>query len=566
MTTNREKKDYRVFRRFLNSLFFGWGVVAALLIFSCLSSGSPGGAVIVGLIGLLFCWHSATSRTEQEWLDSTARGRKLKHYDTIAREAERIRDASDPGILWGDIRIPSVDARSHFCVVGAVGSGKTLTLRMLMKDQLPLITKGSDRRALIYDAKQDMVSVIESLNLSCPYIILNPFDERGVAWDLAADIQGATMARQFATTLVPEEEQGQRFFSDAVRELLTAVIEILMKRRPNDWTLRQVLLIMQSKLRLRELLKDEPRFATTVENFLDCGETTLTSIMATISTKLGPYEPIAAAWDNSKHKFSIIKWLRAEGVLILGNDERIRSTLDSINQIFVSLVSQHALTMSESNSRMTWCFFDEFREAGKLSGLLSLVLRGRSKGCCVVLGFQDIQGVHEIYGEKLGNELVGQCGNKALLRIESDVTAEWASKAIGDQEKLEAQRSSSSSGQGTSNNITYQIQKRAQVIPSQFMELPVTNHTNGLWGYYIIRSLGVYYSFYQPERLSQFLGTIDDNASNYIPRDIQYQSIEPWSEKDATHLHMQIPTPKTNPNNSNREEDDRISVLGRLSL
>src|SRR5690606_26570621 len=110
--------------------------------------------------------------------------------------------------------------------------------------------------------------------------------------------------------------------------------------------------------------------------------------------------------------------------------ERMRSILDTVNQLFVSLAAQHVLTQSESDNRRTWFFFDEFSEAGKLRGLESIILRGRSKGCCVVLGFQDISHVHAVYDKELGNTIVGQCGNKAFLRIESPETAEWASKSF----------------------------------------------------------------------------------------------------------------------------------------
>lgn len=540
--------------KILRSLLSGWSIATAIAVaiyWSQAESPSIAIAIVIGVIGIMITIHESLKPTIDDWIESSARGRKLTTCEQAAQSAKRNLPYNDPGVLWGKCRIRSEDATWHFCVVGSVGSGKTLTIRMLLQDQLPLLKKGSDRRALIYDAKQDMVPIVESMKLSCPVLILNPFDARGVAWHMASDVQTPTAARQLAVTLVPEEKESQPFFTNAVRELLTAVVNALILRQPGKWTFRQVLLIMKSKERLKALLGSDPRFADTVNIFLNCGATTLGSIMATTITKLGPFEPIAEAWDNAERKMSIAKWLKSVSILILGNDERIRSSLDTMNQLIVTVISQQSLTMSESSTRMTWCIFDEFREAGKITGLSNMIVRGRSKGVCVVLGFQDIQGVQEVYEERVGNELVGQCGNKMLLRIESPETAEWASKSIGDKEQVERQHSESKSGQGGSHSTSYQKHQRAVVLPSEFMELPATNRTHGLTGYCISRSLGTYQVHYTPTELNEGLGHIDEKIASFSPAPAAWQYLKPWTDADSKSLGMQNASPA-----SDSEEND----------
>lgn len=548
-------------RRFLRSLFLGWGVIGAIAIAGVLGGDNPNKVLIsvgIAVVALAFCAGSASSQTEDEMLDASARGRKLKTFDLVRKETKSLLTDNDPGILWGKIRIPTSEARHHFCVVGVVGSGKTLTLRMLMKDQLPLIVPGSDRRALIYDSKQDMVGIVSSLNLKCPIVILNPFDKRGYGWKMAADIDTPALARQLADTLVPDQSESQPFFSNAARELLTAVVTALIIKQPGTWTFRQVLLIMKSKRLLQALLGKDPRFSATVQNFLQCGDVTLGSIMATIASKLGPYEAIAAAWEKSSRQISISKWLKHEGVIILGNDEKMRSSLDTVNQLIVSVIAQNALSMSESATRMTWLFFDEFREAGKLDGLPKLIMRGRSKGCCVVLGFQDIQGVRDVYGDNVGDELVGQCGNKALLRIESPTTAEWASKSVGEKEQLEVNVSNTSSSGGGSSTTAYQRHQRAEVLPSQFMEIETTSQQNGLTGYYLIRTVGAYKATYAPQEINELIGTIDPNIPNAVPCPVDWQYLEPWSTADSLALHI-------DPGSDDPDDDDpNLGGIGRL--
>lgn len=47
-----------------------------------------------------------------------------------------------------------------------------------------------------------------------------------------------------------------------------------------------------------------------------------------------------------------------------------------------------------------------------------------------MLGFQDIEGLREVYGYQLANEIAGQCANKAILRCDSSDTARARETAV----------------------------------------------------------------------------------------------------------------------------------------
>jgi type IV secretory pathway TraG/TraD family ATPase VirD4 len=130
-------------------------------------------------------------------------------------------------------------------------------------------------------------------------------------------------------------------------------------------------------------------------------------------------------------------------VLVLGNDDSVRAAMDAINQVLFQRASELVLRKPNSWSRRSWFFLDEVREAGKLAGLPRLMNKGRSKGVCVALGFQDIHGMKSVYGAELALELVGQCSNKVLLRLESAETAKWASETVGQYEEIQVLESQS---------------------------------------------------------------------------------------------------------------------------
>lgn len=519
-----------ILSRFLVSLSVGILLTAEVYWLS--PSHVWGCAILLGLLQAYWIYNDLLSAERDEFFQKNARGREMVTHREALRRAEDMKSPGESGILWGKLRLSRRDAVNHFCVVGAVGSGKTITLRMLMYDQLPRITKGSDTRALIYDPKQDMVQIVSSMNLTCPVILLNPFDKRSSAWNIAWDVTTPAMARQLAETLVPDEKESQPFFSDSIRELLAAVVTNFILTRPERWTLRDVLLAMRSKALLREILESHRQTRDKAATIFGASELTVGSIMATGATKLGPYEAIAAAWERCRRKVSIRQWLASEAIFILGNDERMRSTLDVVNQLFVNLTAQHALSLPESSTRLNWLIFDEFSEAGKLQGLQSLILRGRSKGCAVVLGFQDIEHVQSVYEDsRLANALVGQCGNKCFLRMESPETAEWAQKCFGDEERPESSFSQSSSPGGGSYTESMQRQVRPKVMASQFMQLP-PHPRQGLEGYYLTRSIGCYTASYSYKEWSQLVGPVDSRILPFDPIPLEWQLLEPCGDAD----------------------------------
>lgn len=114
----------------------------------------------------------------------------------------------------------------------------------------------------------------------------------------------------------------------------------------------------------------------------------------------------------------------------------------------------------------------------------------------MILGYQDIEGLREVYGHQLANEIAGQCANKAILRCDSSDTAKWASALFGEREVLERRESTSqsssssqnnyslagSSSSGTSSQTSEQVLKREVVLPSEIMDIPPTTPQNGLSG------------------------------------------------------------------------------------
>ena len=71
--------------------------------------------------------------------------------------------------------------------------------------------------------------------------LLNPYDERGVVWDLAEGAQGPLLARHLAALLVPPEHMSTApYFPDSARDLLYAVILALNQVAGSHWQFRDL--------------------------------------------------------------------------------------------------------------------------------------------------------------------------------------------------------------------------------------------------------------------------------------------------------------------------------------
>ena len=100
-------------------------------------------------------------------------------------------------------------ATTHFLALGSSGSGKTVTIKLLMKSVLPrVLVPGSDVRALVYDAKTDVLPSLRGMGVPEErLLIMNPLDKRCVAWDMAKDITNPFFMDQVAATLIPKPDE-----------------------------------------------------------------------------------------------------------------------------------------------------------------------------------------------------------------------------------------------------------------------------------------------------------------------------------------------------------------------
>ncbi len=473
-------------------------------------------------------------------------------------------ESRSDSLRWGPLRLQQEEAVQHFVAMGATGSGKTTILRLLEQDIIPSIRKSSNRRALIYDPKQDVLPVLSGLGVDNSVINVNPFDTRSFAWDIARDVREPRVALETAYNLFPEEQESQPYFANASRHFIYGTMISYIWRKL-DWAFADVLRPLRCPKLLKRVLSACPYSKPIVTQYFK-DKRSLGNVLSTAATKALAFEAIASAWEAADRKFSIDEWARSESIIVLGSSEVGRHAIDAVNRCIFKRASDSTLEMSDSSTRRSWFILDELSEAGggMLPGLVALCKKGRSKGACVAIAFQSIAGLRQksSYGPELTAEIMGQIGNRFIGRLECPDTAEWVAKLVGDEEIKQVTVNHTV---GTEKTVSYNEQyvTRQSVLPSQFLSTPICNIRNGLSAWYLCRDQPGVFTANLPgkELFTQDLVPLSTTEPGFMPRPAECQYLREWTKEERAVFAPKLPRKKKRKRSLETPETGRFDGL-----
>jgi len=498
-------------------------------------------------------------------------------------------------------------SNNHKLFVGMSGSGKTLSFRMLMASMLPLPRHAGDagtpnlirrtfrqetHQAIVYDAKTENVPILMSHGFQPgkDLYILNPFDQRAVAWDLAKDFRTPAQAKLLAKVFLDSHRKGQHlqqheYFRDNAARQITGVIQAFIAHGGKDpqWTLRDIINAFSTPEMLRHVLSQHPEGGSLIANTIEVAHETATGIYSSSTTYIDEFRIVASLWHRLAHRehapgeatsISLEEWVTSKprSVLLLPNTRENEAVLAPMNRLLFQRLSQllldsrynqHIESGPGQKYRRT-LFLDECSQLGKLEGLSDLLTEGRQFGVQVILGVQSYSQMVSAYGEQDAKTIVGQCGFKAFLKSDGD-TAQWASKEIGQQLEryskmsytsgtsgsytvtsgsLAGSSSSDTSGWSRSQSESYEERLQDAVLASEISGLP-DPRTSGLFGgIYVTPHLPVFVSNLEFRDLPALLESAVE-APARVPMDSGDEWLPPWTEEDFQRLGLPLP-PKQN--------------------
>lgn len=347
----------------------------------------------------------------------------------IARLALRGQHSAPVPLQIGAVVIPPKKEPENFLITGSPGAGKSTLIRHFL-------TRIADRgqSAVVLDPEREYVQ--EFYDPRRGDLILNPRDRRCPWWSPWEEFRKEsfdTDVAALAASMLPDlpntfaENASARFFRESSRTLLEAIFH----KVPEHQTERILQVLSLPREELRQTLAGTP-----AEPLIDPGAHEQgAGIVATAAGAVRPFQYLPRRGETGV-SWSARRWAeRPRGWLFLTSMEDSRAALVRLQALWLdSLVRWLLGTDLEHAGRQVWIMIDELAVLGYQPQLEQLVTRGRKRGLCVVMGFQNVSQLRSIYGRDRTTTLTSAPTTKVVLRCDEAETAEWASEQLGKHE------------------------------------------------------------------------------------------------------------------------------------
>jgi type IV secretory pathway TraG/TraD family ATPase VirD4 len=422
-------------------------------------------ALVLGVAGC-----SALMRRHPQ--ESYKRGALLIDGRRLQRRTARRKKSGADALTLAGIAIAAADETKHFKLIGTTGTGKSTAIRELLGAAL---ARGD--RAVVADPDGGYATRFHDRYRGD--IVLNPFEENSVKWDLFAEIQNGYDVEQLASALIPSsDDPSAGEWRGYARTFLTAVARRCHVRGWRDIADLWRLITMASAEELRPIVAGTP-----AQPFLDPDNARMFgSIRSVTGSAIAALEYISI---QRAAPFSVREWVAERtrsGVLFIPYKAAQIAALRSVIATWMRLAIFEAMSQAEDRDQHLWFIVDELDALGAIEGLKDALARLRKFGCRCVLGFQSIAQVSSTYGQSHAQTIVENCANTLILRCsgsENGGTSQFASRLIGEREILRRQvsrgsdrESAFSSRTRRSRNITEQTATETAVMPSELEQLP----------------------------------------------------------------------------------------------
>jgi type IV secretory pathway TraG/TraD family ATPase VirD4 len=443
-----------------------------------LTAIAAAGASIVGAHGLVhfaitaaasaFFGYAGGRATAREGFDNRVHQRGSLIEEAPPVRASRTRsNGAEAEITLAGVAIPAMDEAKHFKLIGTTGTGKSTAVQEIMSTAL---ARGD--RAVIADPDGGYLRRFYRKDRGD--VILNPFDERSVKWDLFKEIRNPYDFEQLARSLIPDNEGSDRSWRGYARTFFTAVTRQAHDAGVSDVGELYRLMVIADSSELRGLIRGTP-----AQPFLEEQNSRMfDSIRSVASSAVGALDYVA---QQKSPGFSVRDWVDDErpGVLFMPYKAGQIAALRSSISAWMRLAIFEKMDQGEQNEKKSklWFVVDELDALGQIDGLKDALARLRKFNGRCVLGFQSLAQVSNTYGQGDAHTIVENCSNTLILRCsasEGGGTARFASQLIGEREVLRTTESRSRHVTevlgSVSRNQHFTVE--SAVLPSQVEQLP----------------------------------------------------------------------------------------------
>lgn len=350
----------------------------------------------------------------------------------------------------------------HLLVVGTTGAGKT----NLLNELLPQIS-ARQNKALVIDTTGDMVAKYYRPDLGD--VLINPFDKRGVYWDILSECTHEYQFDSISKAIVPQNSgQSDPIWSNGAAKLLSVALQKAKEKNISLMKLFQILVSADLKVFSNFFAK------TDAATFGDIkGEKTTMSFRTTLADSVQFLKHL----DPINEIFSLSEWIADDSkrnwVFISSNEDQMVTLRPLISALF-EVASTSVMTLQPSQTRRIWFIMDELPALQRLKSLSALLSKGRKYGVCLLSGLQSMSQFEKEYGYQDAKTILNLFSTKFFFRSTEINTCDQISRWLGEEEVEESKESLSYGAHQMRDGVSLNHQRlqRKLVLPIEISQLP----------------------------------------------------------------------------------------------
>lgn len=377
------------------------------------------------------------------------RGRRLVGAKALASGL-----AHEPGLLpLGPVLLPRQYEGRHLLVAGGEKARDAVLIR-----QLEAIRRAA-LPAVVHDPTGALLARFYRPGVDH---IANPFDERGLDWNLFHDLESLAGLAAFADSLIP--------CNAAAQDLLRGMVAALqLQGRQSHADLWEALGLPVQKL--ARLCASVEQGAAGLRVLEDPHGRQAEQALAQLRSQLSWLE-----FARREGSFSVRNWLADPGdsFIFLASHPELERTLRPYHSLLADLFGRWLFTVPARPEARLFFLLDDLAGLQPLPGIKRLLNRGGVQGASVILGVRDLASLRSRYRSEDVEAILNGCGTLLVLQLPDEASADYFSRRFGDSQYWDSLDPSSVGAGGGSGHLPWALAPRTErlLLASQFMELP----------------------------------------------------------------------------------------------
>lgn len=481
-----------------------------------------------------------TARQKQE--ETFLRGAKITPLKILNKKLAKEASKNLLSCLTiGNTILPYDMESKHILILGTSGSGKGVLLNQLTAQLTARKVKyRTQERCIFYDLKGEFVA--KQYNSKVDHIFC-PFDTRSLGWNLFNEIEIPPDYDVIAKSLFLSPDSKSEYWYNCAKDVFrTGLVYLKRKSMTSNKELWEF--FSQSLEHMQAAFKTLPLGERGALKHIDKEDSPASaSIVSILQERIHFfYYLVDMDGDFSFRKFvrqqkkSVDDPFQIQPNLYILNIEQYKSIFKPLMTLAIDTMIRETLSLPDDLNRRIFFILDELGSLYKMDSILELETAGRSKGACLICASQDLGRIEENYGKANLKTFYNNFNTNFTFRVREPETAEFLSKAIGEQNVIKQVQSRQMSPNeiGDRKSISDQEKTERLILPTEFQELidlrAIINIAN--FGIASIDVPPLYYTEVHPNFiLRQFSETIEEPQAEKIEQELEAQEEQKKSKK-----------------------------------